>query len=151
METNNSTNLKKYLPFILGAVVFVIGFFATQHFLSSSEAHNISTQESLTSAAVEINKNCPMMVEENTRLENVMSLPNNEFQLSHTLVNVSLTDVSDSLESMRANLTSDLINNVQSNPDFDVFKENKTTLVCYYNDRDGSAILEITITPDLYQ
>ena len=151
METNNSTNIKKYFPIIIGIVIFVLAFFATRHFLSSSAADSISTEEALINAATETNQQCPMMINGETKLDNVMSLPNNTFQHSYTLVNVSLIEVSDSLESMKETLKSVLITDLKNNPDLNVFKENKTTMVYYYSDRDGNSILEITITPDLYQ
>ena len=151
METNNSTNRKKYLPLILGVGVFVIGFFATQYFLSSSEEAKIATEKALVNAATEINKQCPMMVDENTRLQSVMTLPNNTLQFSYILVNVVLIDVSDDLESMKETLKSGHITDLKNNQDLEVFRKNKTTMVYYYYDRDGNSILEITITPDLYQ
>ncbi|MFT7085594.1 MAG: hypothetical protein ACJAV5_001313 [Vicingaceae bacterium] len=151
METNNSTNVKKYFLIIIGIVIVVIAFFATRHFLSSSTADSVSTEEALVNTATEMNKNYPMMVDGETKLDNVMSLPNNTFQHSYTLVNVSLIEVLDNLESMRETLKSGLITDLKNNPDLKVFMENKTTMVYYYNDRDGNSILEITITPDLYQ
>ena len=40
-------------------------------------------------AASELNKSCPMMVDQDTRLDNAIALPENVFQYNYTLVNLT--------------------------------------------------------------
>ena len=147
----NTFNLKKIMPIALGVVVFVLAFFATQHFLSSSEEDKALTEAALVEKAAEINQSCPKMVDEEKKLENVMSSPNNNFQFNYTLVNFSSTQASDDMGAIQEDLKSSIMSDLKNNPEFGLFKEKKTTLVYYYSDRDGNAIFDITITPDLYQ
>ena len=50
----NTFNLKKIMPIALGVVVFVLAFFATQHFLSSSEEDKALTEAVFVEKAAEI-------------------------------------------------------------------------------------------------
>lgn len=52
-----------------------------------------SLDKVMVSAASEINKTCPMFVDEITRLDNVQVLPNNIFQYNYTLVGVDVEQV----------------------------------------------------------
>ena len=148
----NTFNLKKIMPVALGVVVFAIAFFATQYFLSSSKEDKVLADAALVEKVAEISKNYPLMLDADTRLENATySLENNIYQYNHTLLNITLTEVTENLDAMKETLTAKLITNLKSNPETELFRENETSMVYYFNDRDGNAILEITITPKLYQ
>ena len=60
----NTFNLKKIMSIALGVVVFVLAFFATQYFLSSSEEDKALTEAALVEKAAVINQSCPKMVDE---------------------------------------------------------------------------------------
>ncbi len=83
---------------------FSLAFFATQHFLSSSEE-----DKALIEKVVEINQSCPKKVDEGKKLESVVLSPNKNFQYSYTLVNVSLTAFSYSIYTMKENVKSSII------------------------------------------
>ena len=40
-------------------------------------------------AASEINKTCPIMVDQYTQLDNALALPDNSFQYNYTLIDIS--------------------------------------------------------------
>lgn len=88
------------------------------------------------------------MVDQETRLDNAVALPENVFQYNYTLVNMekASTDASQ-LENY---LKPILINNVKSNPDMKINRDNKTTMGYYYKDKNGEFLFKVLVTPDLY-
>ena len=74
-SSSSGLTFKKVYPFLLGIVVLLAAFFTTQRFLSAS------LNKALVVAASELNENCPMMVDNETRLDNAVALPDNTFQI----------------------------------------------------------------------
>jgi hypothetical protein len=100
-------------------------------------------------AASELNKSCPIMVDKVTRLDNAVALPDNVFQYNYTLVGFDKSQVDEA--TIRKAIEPGLFNNVRTNPDLKVYREHKTTLAYNYRDKNGSFILKILVTPDLYK
>jgi hypothetical protein len=102
----------------------------------------------LKAAASEASKSCPMMIDKETRLDNVSALPENKFQYSYTLVNY----VKDSINADQLNksLQPGILNGVKTNPDLKIYREHKVTMVYSYYDKNKVFITTINITPDLY-
>ena len=44
-----------------------------------------------------------------------------------------------------------LLNNIKTNPDLKIYRDNKTTMAYYYKDMNGEFITKISITEDLYK
>lgn len=103
----------------------------------------------LMEVANEINKSCPIMVDNETRLDNSIALPDKVFQYNYTLIS-TLKDSVD-IESLKSYLEPNLKNFVKTNPDMQTMRENKTTLKYYYKDMNGSHIVTITIRPEDYK
>jgi hypothetical protein len=136
---------KRVIGMIAGALSFFIAYFAVQEIFFKPP----SFDKALMEVANEINKNCPITLDQDTRLDNVLALPGNEFQYTYTLVNMekSQTDV----EELRKYLEPKIVSNVKTSPDLKNFREHKTTLVYNYVDKNRAFILKITVTPDIYE
>lgn len=52
-----------------------------------------SFDKEMMQAASEINKTCPVMIDEQTRLDNTVALPDNSFQYNYTLVNLTKAEI----------------------------------------------------------
>ncbi len=104
--------------------------------------------EALVKTASELNSNCPMMVDQETRLDNAVALPGKVFQYNYTLVNIlkDSLDVPAFEEAMRPMI----LGNVKTNPDLQQFRDNGVTMAYYYKDRAGTFLSRITIAPDDY-
>ncbi len=89
------------------------------------------------------------MVDKETRLDNAIALPNNIFQYNYTLINIDKSQIDEA--TVKNAMTPGLINNVKTNPELRLYREHKTTLAYNYRDKNGSFILKISVTPDLYQ
>ena len=74
---------------IVGVVVFFLAFFAVQHLFFSEPTFN----KAMIKIAAELNKETPMMVDAETRLDNVIVLPGNVFQYNYTILTAEVENV----------------------------------------------------------
>jgi hypothetical protein len=99
--------------------------------------------------ASEINKSCPIMIDNATRLDNAVALPGNIFQYNYTLVNLIKDSVN--INELKNYLEPTIINYVKSNPEMKAMRENKTTINYYYKDNTGIYLFTISIKPEQYK
>ncbi len=117
---------------IISAIAFVISFiiakFAVEYFIN----RNNTFDKQLMKAASDLNKSCPVMVDKDTRLDNTVALPDNIFQYNYTLVNYSKEEID--IDLIKNNLQPLLLNNIKSNDDLKIFRDNKVTLKYSYKE-----------------
>ena len=142
-KATKKTANKSLLGVAVGALAFFLSFYAVQQFFSGN-----SYDEAMMKVASEINKSCPFMVDADTRLDNVGALPGNVLQYNYTLINMDL--VNTDTEGLKRYLEPVITNQVKTNPDMKVQRENKTTLNYSYKDRNGNFLFLISITPKKY-
>jgi hypothetical protein len=99
--------------------------------------------------ASEINKTCPFMVDENTRLDNTMSTSKSDFQYNYTLINHNKEEVN--VTELESFLKQQLINNIKTSPDMKFFRDNNITMGYNYKDKNGSYFLKLLIRPEDYK
>lgn len=133
----------KIIGIVVGAVTFFIAFYFTQELFSPS------MDKQLVEMANELNKNCPIMIDQYTRLDNTNAFPNKTFQYNYTLVETEKADFN--LDTVRKYVEPNIINNVKSNPDMKDLRDNNVTLNYSYRDKNGEFIWKLEITPDMYQ
>ena len=129
---------------IIGAVVTLIGMVLIQYFFFRSP----SIDETMMKAASEFSKNCPIMLDSVTRLDNAISLPNKTFQFNLTFVNGYKDSID--IENIKEILKPKIINFVKSNPDLKMFRERSIKLVYYYSDKEGNFMFKILAGPNEY-
>jgi hypothetical protein len=103
----------------------------------------------LKQAASEANKSCPVNIDKDTRLDNVSSLPDKQFQYSYTLVNYVKDSVN--ADELQKAIQPGILNQVKTNPDLKIFRDNKVTMIYSYSDKNKVFITKVNITPDLYE
>jgi hypothetical protein len=103
----------------------------------------------LTRVASEFNKNCPIMVDRETRLDNALSIGNNLLQYNYTLMNLSKSDLDTAV--LKQKVEPSIIEDIKTNPQMKLFRDMKTTLNYAYRDKNGAFVFLISITPDQYQ
>ena len=140
---NEKLNLKKITPF-LGVIFGIIVIALLNQFVFKAP----SFDKQLMQVASEFNKPCPIMVDEETQLDNTIATPDNTFQYNYTLVNILKEefDIQIFEETMRPLL----LNNAKTNPDLKSFRDNKVNMAFYYKDKDGVFLCRISITADDY-
>jgi hypothetical protein len=99
--------------------------------------------------ASELNKNCPIMIDNATRFDNATPLPNNIFQYNYTLVRMVKDSIN--INDLKKYLEPSIINYVKSNPDMKTIRDNKTTIKYSYRDRTGVFLFTISVTSGQYQ
>jgi hypothetical protein len=136
---------KKLIGSLVGVIAFGLAYWGVQQlFFKPPTFDKVMMQ-----AASELNKNCPVMVDEQTRLDNTVALPNNSFQYNYTLINLKKLEVN--LDTIKKYVEPGIINNVKTNPDMKIQRDNKTTIIFYYKDMNGEFVHKISVTPDMYE
>ena len=145
MEQTDTTNKRKVaIGAIFGILFFGISYFGVQQiFFKAPTFDKVMMQN-----ASELNKNCPIMIDKYTKLDNVIALPNNTFQYNYTLVDIIKAEVNS--DTIRKYIEPGIMNYVKTNPEMKIFRDNKTTINYYYKDKNGVFVLNITVTPEIY-
>jgi hypothetical protein len=146
MEQDQTIKQKKpVMATVVGVLAFAITYFAVQHFFFKPPTFD----KMLMDAASELNKTCPFMVDEETRLDNAVALPGKVFQYNYTLIEYEIDEIS--VDTAQKYLVPSIINNVKSNPDLQTFRDNQVTLTFNYKDKNGVFIMKFSVTPEMYQ
>lgn len=137
-------NNKTTVATIVGLAVGITVYFLVKQFVFAPP----SFDEAMMEAASTLNESCPVMVDQDTRLDNAVALPENVFQYNYTLVNL----IKDSIDvkAFEDYMQPMILNTVKSNPDLKIYRDNKTTMAYHYKDMNGVFITKISITADLY-
>lgn len=140
--------LKYWIGFAVAfAVFYVIGQIGGEILvgLFGKSAFNKSLMES----ASEINKTCPIMIDNATRLDNAIALPNDVFQYNYTLVNMTKDLIN--IDEFKSYLEPTITNFVKTNPDMQIMRDNKVTVNYYYKDKGGVYLFTISVKPEQYE
>ena len=129
---------------IVGVVVFFLAFFAVQYFFFNEPV----LDRTMSKIAEEINKECPMMVDADTRLDNALVLPGNVFQYNYTVINAELENID--VVALKEYLEPVITNAVSTDPQMKFQRDNKTTMNYNYKDKNGRHLFLISVTPDKY-
>ncbi len=103
----------------------------------------------LTATANELNKTCPIMVDKETRLDNLMALPGKILQYNYTLVNYARTDI-DTVK-LKGAIMPGMIQGMKTMPDLKYMRDNKVTMSYQYKDKNGAYLMRIVLKPETYQ
>ncbi len=146
---NSSDKWKLNNKNIFGSVVGIIAFGLAYFFVQQVFFNPPSFDKIMMNAASELNESCPIMVDQYTRLDNAVALPENIFQYNYTLVDMTKAEVNP--DTVRKYFEPGIINNVKSNPDLKIYRDNKTTMVYNYRDKNGEFVVKFSVTPELYE
>ncbi|MCL1972526.1 MAG: hypothetical protein FWG57_06015 [Endomicrobia bacterium] len=97
----------------------------------------------------EANKDLPMMIDEETKLEQIIVLPGNKVQFNHVLINASNEAID--VDEFASAMGPAIFNNVKANPGLETFRKKNVTFIYHYSDRDGEEIAVFEITPEDYK
>jgi hypothetical protein len=133
---------------LIGLVVGIVAFSLVAFGVQQLYFKTPSFDKEMMQAASEINKTCPVMVDEQTRLDNTVALPDNSFQYNYTLV--SLTKAEINLDTVRKYLEPVIVNTIKTNPDLKIYRDHKTTMIYNYKDKNGEFVHKFAVTADMY-
>lgn len=141
---SKSTNKKRLVQSLVMVVFVVICANIGPRLFTKSDSIDSETMKT----ASEINKNCPIMIDAETRLDNTIALPNNTFQYDYTVVKIEKNSA-DTLK-LKNYIEPILLNNVKTNPQMQYQRDHKWTLRYYYKDKAGLYLFAVNITPEMY-
>jgi hypothetical protein len=146
-EVAQPTPKKKGLP-VMGYVGIAIGV-ATMIAIKQFLFQVPSFDKTMMDVASELNKTCPIMVDQDTRLDNSVALPDNIFQYNYTLVNIEKGTVN--VEDLKNYLEPTITNLVKTSPQMQPQRDHEMTLNYFYKDKNGEHLFTVSITPDKYK
>jgi len=133
----------KAVSIIAGLIAFAIAFFGVQYFFSNSDF-----EAQMKEAALELNKQLPMNIDDVTRLDSATVVSKSRFAYHYTLNNVAKSEVN--LDTVAKYIKPGIIENIKTSPEMAPYRKNKITMDYVYYDKDGSLVTTISVTPDLY-
>lgn len=129
------------------SIGFIIGFFIM--FFVSQSLFKPSIDKQLATIANEMNKTCPVNIDQNTTLKNVAALPNKTLQYNYILTGITKAEVK--LDTVKKYLFPSILKNIKTSPDMKLFRDNKVTLDYYYSDKNGVFVTEYIVKPEMYE
>lgn len=135
---------KQVIGIIAGAIVAIVLVFIIKFLLFGG-----SVEDQMNKASETINKSCPVMVDQETRLDGTEVLPGKVFQYNYTLVNMSAEEIDG--EMVKSQVEPALLNEARNNPVLKYNRDNDITMQYQYRDKSGKTICTITITPEQYK
>ena len=139
-----SKNNKKTISSAIGVGFGLLVAFLVKQFVFAPP----SFDKQMVQAAQEINKSCPIMVDEETRLDSASVFSDNTLQYNYTLINWTKDSID--LESFESYMQPVILNNVKTSSDMKIYRDNKTSIAYSYNDMNGEFVSKILITADQY-
>jgi len=137
-------NINKYLSYVIAIIVGVVVYQLVSHFLFKPP----SFETQLMKVAAELNKNCPFMVDSDTRLDNAVGGPGKNFVYNYTLINHAAVELN--IVELKQNMIPSLTNYIKTSEDMQTFRKEKVTLKYNYKDKFGAFLFSITIGPSEY-
>lgn len=107
-----------------------------------------SVELELVQVANELNKNAPMMVDQETRLDTTMAGPGKKLTYHYTLVNLTTEDID--IGELRAFMTTQIVNHVATHSDMQTLRDHRVTFAYSYKDKNGVHLTTIQVTPKDY-
>ena len=108
-----------------------------------------SFDKQLLQTAEEINKNCPIMVDKHTRLDNTLGGPGRRFTYNYTFVNFSADDLDkdEFISRMKLNM----VNNIKTNKDMEALRNKNVKMIYVYKSKDQKEFARIVVSPSDYK
>jgi hypothetical protein len=141
--------MKKTAIIIITVLAAIVGVFVGSKIAKTVFNDEASFDKQLMTISSELNKNCPFMVDKDTRLDNTFGGPGNLFTYNYSLINYTIDELN--IGELQSFLKPRLINNMKMNKNMKSFSENSVTLIYRYSDKNGKFAFDIKIAPADYK
>ena len=130
---------------IIGIVLGSLGTIVNLTDLSGTK-NNVSNEylvfdDYLTEFSMKANKNLPKMIDSKVRFDSMVVLPNKTLQSNYTFIAFSKDELN--IDEVKRKFLPVLLNEVKTNQNLKLLKDNKVTMVYLFNDKNGSEILKL--------
>jgi len=127
---------------IIAIVVFALSYYGVKHLFNNDMEAELKT------AAIELNKQTPMQIDQHSRLDSVSSIGKTNFIYYYTFIKIEKAEVN--LDTVYKYIRPNIIENVKKSPDLKVLRDNDVIIDYKYYDKNGENVMEISVTPELY-
>jgi len=103
----------------------------------------------LATVTAKLNRGCPEMVDEDTRLDSIILTEEGLLSYNYTLFKQDKSAINET--AFQAYLIPRILNNVHVNRDLKMYRDSSVTMVFNYRDRNGELITEFSLGPEKYQ
>ena len=142
---SDNSNKKKNIVF--NALIFIVVFGITSFACSRCTTQSIA--DVLKSTVEKINKSCPVFIDEATRLDSTVYIPEKTIMYCYTITDDSIT-LSDSTR-ISEYLLPVIIENIKEDKEMKYFTDNNVTLMYNYRLFNKTEFIELTVTPERYK
>lgn len=139
-KAKSKFGIKSILAFVIS---FIVMFFIAESIFKPS------IDKQLVEVTNELNKYCPMNVDEYTILKNVVALPNKAIQYNYSLIDIEKAEVK--MDTVKKYVFPAVLENAKSNPQMKFFRDNNVTLKYNYTDKNGKFVTEYIVTSEMYK
>jgi hypothetical protein len=122
------------------AVTFIVAFLGTQYLMKSFN----SSDKELMKISDDMNKKCPIMIDNETQLDN-SKVFDNTLQYNYTLINVVKNVSSFDLVGAKKFIMKNAQDNLDNSPEMKSYREKKVALKYNYKDKSGKKLFDFTI------
>ena len=138
--------MRKAGSVIVGVLTFLLVGAGTYYLVSKLLEPDVQTR--LAQVAKELNKQAPVQVDQETRLDSAAVTGNKAFDYYYTLI--YRADMVDK-DTISKYIIPEIVSKIKSSPDMSYFREHEITLNYTYYGYDGNHAITLNITPDLYK
>ncbi len=143
MKQEERSTKGRIVGLVVGAIAFALSYYGVQQFFK------VDVESELQNAALELNKQTPLNVDQYTRLDSASSSGKTHFTYYYTLLDVQQTEVN--IDTVNKYIRPTIIEGVKNSPELKFFRENDVTMDYKYYDKHGTFVTQISVTPDLYK
>ncbi|HLA56811.1 MAG TPA: hypothetical protein VK623_11950 [Flavobacterium sp.] len=139
-NTSQKTSRTRISTIIIFVVTFAIAFFGTKYLFSGN-----AVDRQLKKTAIEMNKKCPVNVDNETRLDSVASHEGAQIQYNYTLLNHVKEDTTIDYNAAKKYVLNNAQQNLDTNPQMEDFRKHDVAMKYRYNDKNGKFLFDFTI------
>jgi hypothetical protein len=130
---------------VFAAVVFAIFGIG----LMSCGQSDKSVDNALAQIALEANRDLPKMIDSQTRLDGITTLPGKKIRYNNTIINTTNAEIN--TETFKESAARTLLSAVKSNPSLESYRRKKVTFIYGYQNEAGEEIAVFEYTPKDYK
>lgn len=136
---------------IVGILILVAALFGIRSCVTSFVKKNghVIYDKALSVMADELNKNCPVMIDEFTRLDSVSALANKKFQYNYTVLGNDFSQIP--TDTLKKYINENVLYTIKTSPEMKAMRDLKTTFIYSYKNDEGEDVYKFVITPEMYK
>ena len=138
--------LIRFSPFILAGLVVIVLQLAVEEGQNPGLYYDV--EEELDAMTQRVNQRLPLIIDQHTRLDSTVALPNRTLLLQHTLLNLDFQKTN--FELLKSEMKQRLINQTKTKPEMRPILNHQVVMISAYNDESGSELFRVTISPQDY-